>query len=88
MRGTAKPPPKRYHYKLVVVPRSQDPAWVERALRDRLTGLGLSLFAIRHGKDGSDVMGDSGTHPLKASDLRRARAIAVDVRKSLGKRQS
>jgi len=74
-----KPPIPRYRYKLVTVSGSQAACRMENALRERLTGLTLSYFAIGHESGSYDVMGDSGTSALGDDDLRDARAVAARI---------
>ena len=83
MKGREKKPPApRYHYKLVTVSSSQDASRMETALRERLRGAGLSFFAICHQSGGCDVMGDSGSSPLDNAALRKARAVAAEIKKA------
>jgi len=74
-----KPPVPKYHYKLASVSGSQAACRMEKALREQLTGLGLSFFAIGHEGGSYDVMGDSGANALAESDLRDARAAAAKI---------
>ncbi len=74
-----KPPVPKYHYKLASVSGSQEAGRMEKALRERLGGLGLSFFAIGHESGSYDVMGDSGANPLTDNDLRDARAVAAKI---------
>ena len=77
-----KPPIPRYHYNLATVSGSRQARLMEDALRERLTEMGVSLFAIGH-EDGSyDVMGDSGVSALDDRDLRDARAVAAQINKA------
>ena len=80
MKGKKKPPIPRYHYKLVTVSGSQAAGRMETALRERLSGSGLSFFAICHQSGGCDVMGDSGVSPLEDAALRNARAVAAEIK--------
>ena len=74
-----KPPIPKYYYQLATVLSSQQANSMEKALRERLNGLGLSFFAVCHASGSCDVMGDSGVSPLKAADLRNARAVAAQI---------
>lgn len=74
-----KPPIPRYHYKLATVSGSQAACRMEKALRERLSGLGLSFFAIGHEGGSYDVMGDSGAIALDDGDLRDARAVVAQI---------
>jgi hypothetical protein len=76
---TIKPPIPRYHYKLASVSGSQAACRMESALRERLSGLGLSFFAIGHEGGIYDVMGDSGANALDDGGLRDARAVAAQI---------
>jgi hypothetical protein len=77
-----KPPVPKYHYKLVTVEGSQQAHVMQKALREQVEYLGLSLFAIGHESGIYDVMGDSGASPLEDSVLRKARAIAAQIKKA------
>lgn len=76
-----KPPVPRYHYKLATVSGSQAASRMEDALRDRLSELSLSYFAIGHEGGSYDVMGDSGAKALEDGDLANARAVAAQFKK-------
>ena len=76
---TIKPPIPRYHYKLATASGSQAASRMETALREQLSGLGLSFFSIGHENGSYDVMGDSGANALKDGDLRNARAVAAKI---------
>jgi len=82
VKGREKPPVPKYHYKLVTVSGSQEAGRMETALRKRLPGFGLSFFAICHPGGGCDVMGDSGGSPLKNAALRKARAVAAEIKQA------
>lgn len=77
-----KPPVPKYHYNLATVSGSQQAGLMEKVLRERLGGLGLSFFAI--GREGGtyDVMGDSGSNALEDSALRDVRAVAAQIKKA------
>ena len=77
-----KPPPPKYHYKLTTVSGSNAAGRMENALRGRLEGLGLglSLFSICHGGMPYDVMGDSGPIPADENTLKKARAVAAEIK--------
>ena len=74
-----KPPTPLFHYRLATVSGPQAAIRMENALRERLTGLRLSYFAIGHEGGSYDVMGDSGTSPLADDDLRAAQAVAAQI---------
>jgi hypothetical protein len=82
VKGREKPPVPKYHYKLVTVSGSQEAGRMETALRKRLPRSGLSFFAICHPNGDCDVMGDSGGSPLEDAALRKARAVAAEIRKA------
>ena len=82
VKGKEKPPAPRYHYKLITVSGSHEAGRMETALRKRLPGSGLSFFAICHPSGDCDVMGDSGGSPLQDAALRKARAVAAEIRKA------
>jgi len=79
-RSKDKPPVPQYHYKLATVLSSPAAARFEQALRDRLSGSGLTFFAICHQNGDCDVMGDSGANPLLPADLGKARAVAAKIK--------
>ena len=74
-----KPPIPKYYYQLATVLSSRQANNMEKALREQLTGLGLSFFAVCHASGSCDVMGDSGGKPLEEADLRNARAVAAKI---------
>ena len=76
-----KPPIPRYQYNLATVSGSQQARLMEKALRERLGGLGLSFFAIGHADGSYDIMGDSRTNALDDRYLRDARAVATQIKK-------
>ena len=87
MTGRAKPyvrkgapPIPKYWYKLVTVSDSQQAFLMEKALRGRIVGLGMSYFTI--GREGGswDVMGDSGRTAMDDGELRDVRAVAAQIR--------
>ena len=75
-----KPPIPRYHYKLATVSGSHAANRMENELRERLSGLGLSFFAIGHESGSYDVMGDSGAIALADGDLKDARAVVAKIK--------
>ena len=77
-----KPPVPKYYYQLATVVSPQHANSMEKALRQRLDGLGLSFFAVCHASGSCDVMGDSGGRPLEEADLRTARAVAAKINKA------
>jgi hypothetical protein len=77
-----KPPPPKYHYKLTSVDSSQAAGRMENALRGRLEGLGLSLFSISQGSAPYHIMGDSGASPMDDVDLKKARAVAAEIKQA------
>jgi hypothetical protein len=82
-----KPPVPKYHYKLITVSCSQEAGRMENALRGRLSGAGLSFFAICHEGGCCDVMGDSGANPLLDVALDNARGVAAEIMKGLRTRR-
>ena len=77
-----KPPVPRYHYSLATVSGSQQANRMEKTLREQLSGLGLSFFAVGHEGGTYDVMGDSGSAALGDDALRDARAVAARIKKA------
>ena len=77
-----KPPVPKYYYQLATVVSPQHANSMEKALRQRLDGLGLSFFAVCHASGSCDVMGDSGGKPLEPADLLNARAVAAQINKA------
>ncbi len=78
-RNTGKPPPPKYHYKLVTVSSSREAERIEGQLRDRLRDAGLSFFTICRPSGACDVMGDSGACSLAGATLANARAVATEI---------
>lgn len=78
----AKPPVPKYHYQLATVLSPLLANNMEKALRQRLDGLGLSFFAVCHVGGTCDVMGDSGGKPLEEAELRNARAVAARIKQA------
>jgi hypothetical protein len=74
-----KPPVPKYFYRLATVVSPQHANNMERALRTRLDGFGLSFFAVCHPSGSCDVMGDSGGRPMEPADLVKARAVAAQI---------
>jgi len=74
-----KPPIPKYHYKLATVSGSQAACRMETALREQLSGLGLSFFAIGYESGSYDVMGDSGAIALDDAGLSNARTVAAQI---------
>lgn len=77
-----KPPPPKYHYRLATVSGPQAAYRMERALRDRLAGFGLSLFSVSRGGEDYHVTGDSGASPLDDDILKKARAVAAKIKET------
>lgn len=78
----AKPPIPRFQYKLVTVAGSQAASRMEKALRERLSEIGLTYFAIGHENGSYDVMGDSGLNALADNHLLNAKAVAAKISKA------
>jgi hypothetical protein len=82
LNGKPKTPVPQYRYSLAKVNGSKAAGVMEKLLREKLEGFGLSFFAICHPDGCCDVMGDSGITPLADAALCKARAVAAASQKA------